>query len=73
MEVTLLGMKVFLQQIIISFDTFSIIALQLLRESYTEFSLSTFIEVRLLQAAKAFWPIILTLLGMVIEVRPLQP
>ena len=47
MLVTLLGIMVFLQPTISVFDAVSIIALQLLRESYTVFPDSTTMEVRL--------------------------
>ena len=69
MEVTLLGIMVFLQPTTKVFDEVSIIALQLSRESYAIFPLSTLIEVSL-QSEKAPIPMEVTLLGMVIEVNP---
>ena len=63
---------VFRQPTIKVFVTVSIIALQLLRESYFLFPDSTTIEV-MGQSSKTCSPILVTLLGMVIEVRPLQP
>ena len=72
MEVTLLGIIVFLQPDFNVFDAVSIIALQLSRESYFVLPLSTLMEVRPLQPAKAYSPMEITLLGMVMEVRPLQ-
>ena len=73
MHVMLLGMIVFLHPAIKVLDTVSIIALQLLRESYFVFLFSTDIEVRLLQSEKTSLPIDITLLGIIIEVRLLQP
>ena len=73
MLVTLLGMVVFMQPLINVFEDVSIIALQLLRESYIVLPLSTFIDVKLEQPAKAQSPMLVTLLGMVTEVRPEQP
>ena len=49
MLVTLLGMVVFMQPEINVFEDVSIIALQLLRESYIVFPLSTFTDVKLEQ------------------------
>ena len=72
MLVTLLGMVVFLQPAIRVLLAVSIIALQLLRESYFLFPLSTDIEVRLLHSLNAYLPMLVTLLGMVTEVRPEQ-
>ena len=72
MDVTLLGIIVFLHPAIKVFDDVSMIALQLLRESYFSLPLSTLIEVRPLQGEKAEVPMDVTLLGMVTEVRPLQ-
>ena len=48
-------------------------ALQLFRESKTLFPLSTQTEVRLVHPLKANSPILFTVLGMIKEVRPLQP
>ncbi len=73
MEVTLLGMIVFLHPTIKVFDDFSIIALQLLRESYFALLSSTLMDVRPLQPEKAPEPMDVTLLGMVTKVRPEQP
>ena len=73
MLVTLLGIKVFIHPTTNVFDDFSIIALQLLRESYFVFPLFTVMEVRLLQSRKARSPILVTLLGIVMEDRLLQP
>ncbi len=53
MIVTLLGMVVFLQPDISVLDEVSIMALQLLRESYLGLFTSTFIVVRLEQSEKA--------------------
>jgi hypothetical protein len=50
-----------------------IIALQLSRESYFVFPLSTVIDVRPEHPEKAYQPIDVTLLGMVIDVSPEQP
>ena len=73
MLVTLLGMTVVLQPIIRVLLNVSIIALQLLRESYVEFPLSTMIVFRPLQFANAKPSMFVTLLEMVTEVRLLQP
>ena len=53
MLVTLLGITEFLQPVINLFVDFSIIALQLSRESYTVFPDSTTIDVKPLQSEKA--------------------
>ena len=55
------------------FDSFSIIALQLSRESYLVFPVSTLSELSPLQSEKAELPISVTLFGMVTEFKPLQP
>ena len=73
MDVTLLGIIVFLHPNINVFDDCSIIALQLPRESYLAFPLSTTMEVRPLQPEKEPLLMLVTLLGIVMEVRPLQP
>ena len=73
MLVTLLGIVVFLQPVIKEFDTFSIIALQLFRESYLGFLSSTFIELNPLQPENADWPMSEMLLGIVNAFRPLHP
>jgi len=73
MEVTLLGIIVFLHPAINLFVSVWIMALQLLRESYTLFPRSTLIEVKPLHPKKTLSSINVTLLGMVIDVKPLQP
>ena len=73
MLVTLLGIIVFLHPIINSLLEVSIIALQLLRESYLLLPFSTTKEVRSEQPENAFCPMLVTLLGMVTEVRPPHP
>ena len=72
MDVTLLGMIVFLHPTIKVFVDFSMIALQLLRESYVWLPFSTFMEIRPLQPVKPKLLMDVTLLGMVTEVKPLQ-
>ena len=72
MDVTLLGKVVFLHPTINVFDEVSMIALQLLRESYFGLSFSTSIEVRAQQPEKAPGSMYVKLLGMVIEVRLLH-
>ena len=72
MDATPLGMTVFLQPAIRVLDSVSIMALQLLRESYFVLPVSTLIEVRLVQKEKAELPMDVTLLGMVTEVRLVQ-
>ena len=69
--VTLEGMIVFLQPAISVLDLVSIIALQLSRESYLGFLSSTIILVRLRQPCNPS-SMLVTLEGMVIEVRPEQ-
>ena len=64
---------VFLQPLIKVLVAVSIIALQLLRESYFVFPLSTTIEVKPLHQRKAPSPIVVTEHGMVTEVKPEQP
>ena len=73
MLVTLEGMTVFLHPAMSVFVDFSIMALQLLRESYFVFPEATEIEVRPLQLKKGLNPMLVTLEGMVMEVRPVQP
>ena len=73
MLVTLLGIIVLLQPVIKVLEDVSIIALQLLRESYFVFPPETVIDVRPLQPENAVLSMLVTLLGIVIEVRPLQP
>ena len=72
-EVTELGIIVFLHPLINMFVAVSIMALQFSRESYTELPLSTFMLVKPLQLLNAMWPIEVTELGMVTLVKPLQP
>ena len=71
--VTLLGTVVFLHPAIKVFDKVSIIALHPLRESYVEFPSLIVTDVRLEQYAKAFLPILVTLLGIVTDVRLEHP
>ena len=66
-------MVVLLQPAIRVLLAVSIIALQLLRESYLVFPLSTMMDVRLEQLEKAPPPIDVTLLPMVTEFRLEQP
>ena len=79
MLVTLSGITVVMQPAINLFEAVSIMALQLLRLSYFLLPFDTMIEVKLLQYAKAplspkkSSSMLVTLLGIVIEVRPLQP
>ena len=73
-DVTLLGIIVFLHPSI-NLLSLSIIALQLLRESYLGLSASTVIDLRLLQLENP-GPgliIVVTFLGIIIEVKLLQP
>ena len=72
MLVTLLGILVLLQPDISSFVEVSMTALQLLRESYFLLLDSTLMEVRPEQPENKRTPILVTLLGMVTEVRPEQ-
>ena len=73
MEVTLLGIIVFLQPAINVFVAVSMMALQSLRESYFVLPLSTLMEVRQLQPENADPSMDITLLGISIEVKLLQP
>ena len=66
--VTLLGITVFLHPVISVLYSVSMIALQLFRESKTEFPFSTWMDVKL-QNANASLPIYVTLLGIVMDVR----
>ena len=66
-------MTVFTQPAINFLDDFSMMALQLLRESYLVFPDATDMEVRPLQPRKASLDISVTLAGMLMEVKPLQP
>ena len=72
MDVTLLGITVFLQPVTNSFVDVLMIALQFSRESYTVLPLSTLIDVKPLQLWKAELLMVVTLLGMVTDVKPLQ-
>ena len=73
MDATSMGMNVFLQPASKVLDDVSMMALQLLRESYFALPDSTMIEASLVHVLKAKSWMSVTLLGMVIEVRPLQP
>ena len=73
MHVTSLGMTVLLHPLINLFFADSIMALQLLRESYLGLASSTKSEFNPLQNVKAALPMDVTLLGMVTDVSPLQP
>ena len=73
MLVTLLGITVDLHPTINLFVSVSIIALQLSRESYLSLPLSTSIKVNPEQPEKAEEPMLVTLLGIVTEVKPEQP
>ena len=73
MLVTLFGIIVIEHPAIKELLLVSIIALQSFRESYWLLPSATIIEVRPLHAAKAPDSILVMLLGMVIEVRLLQP
>ena len=70
--VMLLGIVEFLHPLIIVFDCVSIIALQLLRESYVLFPPSTDIDVRLLHPLKEPASMLSTLLGITMEIKLLQ-
>ena len=72
-EVTELGITVFLHPDISVLVADSTIALQLFLESYTLFPLSTTMVVKPLQEINAQLPIEVTELGMVIDVKPSQP
>ena len=71
-EVTELGITVFLHPHISVLVADSTIALQLFLESYTVFPLSTLMVVMPLQPENALFPIEVTELGMVIDVKPSQ-
>lgn len=66
-------MMVFLHPAINILFVVLIIALQSSRESYVEFSLSTFIEVSPRQPLKVPFPMFFTNLGISMEVKPVQP
>ena len=72
MLVTELGITEFIQPTIKVFVEVLIIALQLSLESYVLFSLETLMEVRS-QPKKALSPMLVTELGIVMEVRPVHP
>ena len=72
-DVTELGIIVFLHPKISVFVAVSIIALQLSRESYLLLPLSTVIDVKLGQATKNALPIEVTELEIAIEVKLEQP
>ena len=69
MLVTLAGIVEFLHPIINVLVNVSIIALQPLRESNTVFPSSTVIDAILEQPEKTFLPMLVTLAGMVMDVR----
>ena len=70
MLVTLLGMVVDWNPAIRVLEAFSIMALQFSRESYIVLPLSTTMEVREEQPLNAKLPMLVTLLGIVMDVRP---
>ena len=72
MEVTVLGMTVFLHPIINLFETVSMMALQSSLESKMVLPDSTIICSNAVHSRKALLPIEVTEFGMVIEVRLLQ-
>lgn len=72
MLVTLLGMIVLWHPAISLLVEVSIIALHPSRESYTVFSDDTVIEEMEEQPTKTLFPMLVTLLGMEIEVREVQ-
>ena len=67
--VTLWGIIVLGQPATNLFVAVSIIPLQSLRESYVVLPSSTFIDFKLLHTPKAYHPILVTLLGIMIEVK----
>ena len=73
MLVTELGIIVVLQPAISVLVDFSMIALQLSRESYFGLLTSTVTKLKPLQRENAEFPMLVTELGMVTLVRPLQP
>ena len=73
MEVTELGMTVALQPAISVLLAVSMIALQLLRESKIVLPLSTLMTSKLLQPENVPEPMVVTELGIITLVRPLQP
>ena len=72
MLVTLLGIIVVLQPDIRVLVAVSIMALQLSRLSYLVLPDSTLMFVKLVQPEKALYPMLVTLLGMVMLVNPVQ-
>ena len=72
-EVIELGITVFMQPKTSVLLAVAIRALQLLRESYLVFPLATVMLVKPLQPANADLPIEVTELGILTQVRPLQP
>ena len=72
MEVTVLGMTVFLQPVIKVLDAVSMIALQLSRESYLLLPFSTTIDSKE-QYSNALLLMDVTELGIVMLVKPLHP
>ena len=73
MLVTLLGITVELQPRINVFVAVSIMALQLFLESYTVFPFSITMLKREKQPTNASSPMLVMLLGMVMDAKPLQP
>ena len=72
MVVTLLGMVVFLHPVIRVLFSVLMMALQLSRESKISLPASTVMLSNALQPAKTLYPILVTLLGIVIDVNPVQ-
>ena len=73
MLVTLFGMTVFIHPVINVFDAVSMMALQLFRESKTGFFGETVMDFRLVQSLKTDTSMLVTDLGMLMEVSPMQP
>ena len=69
MLVTLSGIIVFLHPAMSLFDAFSMIALHSFRESYFLLFLSTTMLVRLLHLENALFPMLVTLPGILMDVR----
>ena len=72
MAITEFGMLMFLHPHLNVLEDVSITALQLLRESYTLFLLSTMIVFKLLQPEKIQSPIVETFCGIIIDIRFIQ-
>ena len=70
---TVFGITVFLQPEISVFVEVSMMALQLFRESYVVLPESTMIVCRLVQELKTHLPILVTLRGIVMEDKLMQP